>query len=37
MNEITMSPCWFVPVLRTVNTPHPGLFLEARAATTSLA
>src|SRR5262245_32877767 len=37
MNDITGSPCWFTPVLRTKIMPQPGRLLKVRVSTISVA
>ena len=37
MKDITGSPCWFTPVLRTQIMPQPGRLLKGRVSTTSVA
>ncbi len=35
--DTTVSPCWFVPVLRNPTSPHSGRLSEARFSATSVA
>jgi len=37
INDITGSPRWFTPVLRTETMPQPGRLFKDRASTTSVA